>query len=166
MPLILGLDVETTGIDPAAERIIEVGAVLWDWDSETPLEMMSRLVRPERPISAEITGITGITDAMVEKHGRSEAEALSELEALISQADFILAHNANFDRSFYLAACARHGVSPSALPWLCSRVDVRYPESIGTRKLAYLAAEHGFISPFGSHRAVLDVLTTQDCQRI
>jgi DNA polymerase III epsilon subunit-like protein len=55
MTLVCGVDVETTGFDPATERITEAGAVLWDWETRTPLELMSRLVNPERPISAEIT---------------------------------------------------------------------------------------------------------------
>jgi hypothetical protein len=44
------------------------------------------------------------------------------------------------------------------LPWIDTLTDIPYPAEISTRKLSYLAADHGFINPF-QHRALFDVLT-------
>jgi DNA polymerase-3 subunit epsilon len=159
MALVCGVDFESTGLLPAEDRITEVGAALWDWDTQTPLKIMSTLVNPGRPIPEEITKITGITDEQVDLYGKSEKAAFLELHDLMSYADYAAAFNGtNFDQPFYLAACARLGVEPSGIFWLDLSSDVRYPESIKTRNLRHLASEHNFLNPF-AHRALFDVLT-------
>ena len=156
---IVGLDFETTGLSPVEDRIIECGACLYDWDSKTPLQLMSEFVHPERPIPEEITKLTGITDGMVDGYGISEREALIELDILFSGADYAMAFNgSNFDLPFYLAACNRLGIEASGIFWLDASSDVKYAPEIKTRNLQHLAAEHLILNPF-RHRAVFDVLT-------
>lgn len=154
---VIGIDVETTGLLASEDRIIEVGAVLYDWNTGIPLEMLSKLVIPEREIPVEITKITGITGEMVAQHGTVELGVIQELVMMMCQADYAMAHNAAFDRGFIETACSRHDIGGES-QWLCTKEDIKYPESITTRNLRHLAAEHGFLNPF-SHRAVFDVLT-------
>jgi DNA polymerase III epsilon subunit-like protein len=94
---ILGVDVETTGLDSAEDRITEVGAVLFNWDTQTPLVVLSKFVNPGRPIPVEITKVTGITDEMVADYGCPEEEVFGDLQGLLGRADFAMAHNAAFD---------------------------------------------------------------------
>jgi DNA polymerase III subunit epsilon len=156
---ILGLDFETTGLLPSEDRIIEVGAVLWDWERGLPVTMLSNLVSADAPLPQEITQLTGITDELLSEFGLPEQSVMRDLESLIARADFIMAHNGNgFDKPFYEATCKRLGYQPADALWLDTRVDIRYPESISVRNLTHLAAEHGFLNPF-AHRAVFDVLT-------
>lgn len=157
---ILGLDFETTGFDPKVDRIIEVGACLYDWDAQLPIQILSSFVYPEMPIPEEITKITGITNDLVVDYGRPEKEVCADLDYLIDAADYVMAHKADFDKGFFDAAANRGEFSSATLgkPWVCSMNDIKYPERITTRNLGYLAAEHGFVSPF-RHRAVFDVLT-------
>jgi DNA polymerase III epsilon subunit-like protein len=54
----VALDLETTGLDPDHDAIIEIGAVKFRGDEV--LEAWSTLVRPERPIPYRITRLTGI----------------------------------------------------------------------------------------------------------
>jgi hypothetical protein len=45
--LILGLYFETTGFDVQKDRITEVGAVLWDTVTSTPVRLVSTMVKHE-----------------------------------------------------------------------------------------------------------------------
>lgn len=56
-------DLETTGLSPSRDRIIEIGAVRVDADGT--LSRFSTLVNPSMSISPRLTAITGITNEMV-----------------------------------------------------------------------------------------------------
>ena len=108
--LICGVDYETTGLSATEDRITEIGACLYEWETGTPLKLMSTLVKPERPIPEEVVKITGITDELVDMYGKSEKAAFAELHDLMSYADYAAAFNGTrFDHPFYLAACGRLG---------------------------------------------------------
>ena len=60
----IAIDLETTGLNPKTEKIIEIGALrILDGAEEARFH---RLVNPRRKLSPEITALTGITDQMVE----------------------------------------------------------------------------------------------------
>jgi DNA polymerase-3 subunit epsilon len=162
---ILGVDFETTGLSWQDDRIIEVGAVLYDWQTETPLRLYSQLVNPGRPLPAAIVALTGITDELIATYGQNQESALYALIQLIEQSDFVMAHNGSeFDKLFFdswIAQVENAGGSVGTgweRPWLDTRCDIVFPEAVTTRNLKFLAAEHGFLNPF-AHRAVFDVLT-------
>jgi DNA polymerase III epsilon subunit-like protein len=157
--LVVGIDLETTGLSATDDRITEIGGALVDWDTQTPLKVMSTLVNPGRPIPEGITKLTDITDEMVDLYGKSEKVAFAELHDLMSYADYAAAFNGSrFDQPFYLAACARLKVEPSGIFWLDLSSDVKYPPEITTRNLNHLASEFGFCNPF-RHRSLFDVMT-------
>lgn len=156
---LLGIDLESTGLDPKGDAITEVGAVLFDWDSKRPLLLYSEFVDPGREITPEIATITGIENWMVAEYGVPEQEALSRIAGMMAQADYVVAHWGNlFDKPFLDGAYARMMSLPPEKIWIDTAVDIKYPEKIKTRNLLHLAAEHGFL-PGYSHRAVFDVLT-------
>lgn len=158
--LLLGVDVETTGLDTANDRIIELGAVLWSVEEKKPLVLYSDLIFVgDREVPAVIESLTGISDGHVKKYGMPLQYVLGRFNYLAQQADFIVAHNGtNFDKPILEAEYARACFPFPKAPWIDTSVDVPYPEKTGTRKLTYLAAEHGFLNPF-AHRAIFDVLT-------
>lgn len=161
---LLGIDIESSGLEPKADRIIELGVVLLDWDTKMPMAMLSELVDPkmeneEFKLPEEITALTGITEAALEEFGGFEKDVLAKLDAMAATADFYVGHNANvFDRLFLEEAYRRNGMTLAEKPWIDTLTDVRFPETIKTRNLNYLAADHQTINPF-RHRAVFDVLT-------
>lgn len=162
--LILGLDFETTftdPIDPKQARIIEAGAVLWDTTRQMPVKIWSQVVSDLDPtlFDDRITGLTGLTLADLQTFGRPLEKVLLQFFELAKQAEYIVAHNGtNFDKPVLESSVDRQGWAMPALKWIDSSVDVPYPKSIETRKLAFLAPSHGFLNPF-SHRAVFDVLS-------
>jgi DNA polymerase-3 subunit epsilon len=149
------LDLETTGVDPRRDEIIEFAIVPFHYDGEGRLvavgEAFSRLRQPKNPIPQEITRITGITDAMV----AGQTVAPAEVAAFIAPAALIIAHNAQFDRRFAEAFSPAFALKP----WACSmsQVDWRAEGYEGT-KLSYLATQCGFFHQ--GHRATSDCLAT------
>lgn len=96
MSCIVAFDLETTGLDPQFDRIIEIGAV--KFEGEKILETYQTLINPQRAISPEITQITSITNEMV-----SGAPLIGEVRDEF--AEFLgnyplLGHNVQFDLSF------------------------------------------------------------------
>ena len=92
----VALDLETTGLNPDKDAIIEVGAVKFR-DGEI-VEEFTTLVNPGRPIPPEITMITRITDRYV-----LDAPLFERIEApllrFVGQAP-VVGHNVSFDLGF------------------------------------------------------------------
>lgn len=155
---LLGIDLETTGLDPKQNDIIEVGAILWDANQTKPVRLMSELVQTNQVISPEITEITGLTNEDVSRFGKAPEVVLGQLKSLAENAQYIVAHNGReFDRLFLERYWQQWG-SEVSLPWIDTVTDVPYDDKITSRKLTHLCAEHGFLNPF-AHRAVFDVMS-------
>ena len=153
---ILGFDVESTGLDPKKDSITEMGLVLYDTDAKAPVRISGFLVKGGL-ITAEIERITGITQAMLDTYGYEPAIALKAVASFANQADYFLAHNAPFDKSFLEALDS--GLANSK-PWVDSRNDLpteAYKKG-KSASLRYLCADHNFT--YDAHRAVNDVLAT------
>jgi DNA polymerase-3 subunit epsilon len=163
---VTGVDVETTGLDPAKDTITEIGAVLWDVDELKPAALFSATIATDEEVPAEIQKLTGITpDLLKVPIAVPLFSALRRLSMFASQSLYYVAHNAKFDREFLKNAAEKvakaEGLSLKAVPllakpWIDTKTDL--PTEVKTSKLVYLAAEHGFLNPF-AHRAVFDVLT-------
>ena len=132
----LCLDTETTGLNYAEDRIIELGIVAFEYNPVTAgiIRIISRyngFEDPGYPIPKEIKEITGITDEMVAGQALDDEEVM----ALAGSASLVIAHNAAFDRKFVEV---RYPVF-AELPWACSVTQVDWQqERIGSRVLEYL----------------------------
>ena len=98
------LDLETTGLDGAAE-IVQVAVT--DLDAR-PLYVS--LVRPSSPIPDETTAIHGITDAMV--YGADPWPVVMRELIPVLAGETVLVYNVHFDRRIITQECARHGLDP------------------------------------------------------
>ncbi|WP_296506798.1 3'-5' exonuclease [Rhodoferax sp.] len=149
---VLVLDTETTGLDHACDKIIELAILRVDVDTATGLPVGEVMVYdgledPGMPISKEITAITGISNEMVQGQHLDEARIASLLEG----ADLVIAHNAGFDRPF----CEARLPAFAQLPWGCSFADIDWKkEGQGSAKLEYLALAKGWF--YDAHRAEVD----------
>lgn len=98
------LDLETTGLSPQYDEIIEICAIKIDNDKE--IERFQTLVKPENEIDEYISELTGITNELV-------ADAPYIKDVLPSLIDFlsdwvIVGHNINFDINFIYDNCLKH----------------------------------------------------------
>ncbi|HOX92346.1 MAG TPA: 3'-5' exonuclease [Spirochaetales bacterium] len=107
-------DVETTGLSPYTERIVELGAVRFrmvqeggQWRHEE-LGGYNRLVNPGIPIPAYASAIHGISDLDVSGEARF-TEQSDELFNFVGDSVFV-AHNAAFDMGFVREECQRAGL--------------------------------------------------------
>ncbi len=96
MTSIIALDIETTGLDPQKDAIIEIGAVRFN--GRRVEDEWTTLIHPGRPIPPFITRLTGITDQMVIQSPPIKA-VLPELAKFIGDTP-VLGHNVSFDLSF------------------------------------------------------------------
>ena len=147
------LDTEATGLNPDTEKIIELAMVRFEYDAEgliyRVLPTYNALQDPGVPIPPFITGITGITDAMV----AGQAIDLDEVARFLAGASLVIAHNARFDRPF--VESLHEGFQ--AVDWACSIADVNWnEEGFEGVKLEYLGYKYGFF--YEGHRASIDCL--------
>jgi ATP-dependent DNA helicase DinG len=96
MDSIVALDIETTGLDPAKDSILEIGAVRFN--ARRVEGEWATLVNPGRPVPAFITQLTGITDLMV-REAPTIRSVLTELKEFVGDA-IVVGHNVRFDLGF------------------------------------------------------------------
>ncbi len=96
MPDFVALDIETTGLDPQREAILEIGAVRFN--GRRVEQEWSTLVNPGRRVPTFITQLTGISNQMV-AHAPPISDVRAELQDFVGDA-VIIGHNVRFDLSF------------------------------------------------------------------
>ncbi len=155
---IVVLDFESTGLNTAKAKIIEVGAV--KLVEGTVVETFEQLVDPGEMLPPKITEITGITDANLQGQP-SAAEVLPKLLAFIGDAP-IAAHNASFDANLMRSELKRLDLNWNG-PVLDTLVYARklYPK-LKSYRLAALCKHLG-VSLKNAHRAVHDAAATAQC---
>ncbi|NLK50975.1 MAG: DEAD/DEAH box helicase family protein [Syntrophomonadaceae bacterium] len=147
-PVLVAFDLETTGLSPYQDEIIEIGAVKIE-DGKITQEFQT-LIRPSRPIPPQISQLTGITQDQLD-----DAPPLREV--LPGFLDFLdnyplIAHQAVFDQGF-LEANLGYPLSNEVLDTL-ELARLAFPRAINHR-LATLARELGF-PQLETHRALDD----------
>ena len=146
------IDVETTGLMHDQDKIIEIGVRQFKFNRSTG-EILSlekaygSLQDPRQEIKPEITALTGITNEMV----KGKEIQWAEVDRILTEAQFVIAHNASFDRPFIdeLSPASRERV------WGCSFQQVDWTlKGLPSQKLEILSIYHGFFN--GAHRALND----------
>ncbi len=99
----IAFDVETTGLSPKKERVVELGAV--KWRNGKIVDTRNWLINPGKKIPYYATKVHHITDDMVENEPVF-GEVLPEFNEFIEGA-ILLAHNARFDVNFVCEEIAR-----------------------------------------------------------
>ena len=151
---IVCFDIETTGLKVDRETITEIGAVVLK-NGEIG-ERFQTFVNPERRLTPEIIGLTGITDEMLK-------DAPSLKEALTAFLEFVdgrplAAHNAEFDIGFIRAGCRQVGLefAPTYVDSLILAQNL-LPD-LSKHKLD-IVAERLDLPAFNHHRASDDAAT-------
>lgn len=147
------IDLETTGLDPQHDHILEFAAAIIEVDHEGRIVSVDgphgAFNDPGRPIKKHICQLTGITDEMVRGKKLSE----SKLASFIGKAQCCLAHNANFDRQHLETLVPE----VETMPWICAMADVPWRKlGFDGRAQGYLLMQSGLFNPV-AHRATDDV---------
>lgn len=145
------LDVETTGLDPVRDEVIELAMVKFDYRPDGAIVRVSdaftAFQEPSKPIPPEIVALTGITDETVAGHRIDDAA----VAAFVDGAVIVIAHNANFDRKF----AERYWSLFQHKAWGCSATEVDWRRhGFDGSRLGYLLAGAGFFHQ--AHRAIDD----------
>ena len=146
---IAAIDVETTGFEPARDRIIEIGIV--EMRDGKVLDRYGQLVNPGIPIPRAVRDLTGITQDDVEGAPSFADIAGQVFERL--KARCVVAYNLSFDRSFVTAELARCGLEwpegPTLDPLVFARALLPW---LRRKTLGEVAAELG-VDLREAHRA-------------
>jgi len=138
-PLVF-VDVETTGGRPDSGRILEIGAMRVE--NGQLVGSLNQVLDPEEPVPIWITNLTGIEPGETAGQPRFQ-ELLPQVNELFDGALFI-AHNVNFDYSFFTEEFRRAGL-PFAMDKLCT---VRLSRSLypaeRTHRLDKVIERHGY----------------------
>ena len=103
------VDLETTGLNPKKDRIIEIGVV--KVENNVVVEEWGTFVNPGRQLDERVVELTGIQDRQLEQ-APSIDEALPRLLGLLDS-PVLLGHSVIFDYSFIKKAAVRIHLRPS-----------------------------------------------------
>ena len=150
---IVCFDIETTGLKVTQEAITEIGAVRLR--NGEIVETFQTFVDPERRLTPEIIGLTGITDEMLRGAPKLK-DALTAFLAFAGNAP-LAAHNAEFDISFIRAGCRKCSIpfEPTYIDTLILAQNLL--PGLGKYKLD-IVAEHLQLPQFNHHRASDDAV--------
>lgn len=179
---VLGLDFETQSVDAKTTRITEIGAVLYNYQKDNyfveagkdpndpinrvPVQTWQKITSFQAfcfeekypPQTDFIVELTGITDHMLMQYGRPRKEQLEKLLPLVQEADVIVAHNIQFDKTVLESTASLFELSVPPKEWLCTLSNFPWPKKFTCHKLSHLAYDHSIlVDPATLHRAVDDV---------
>jgi exodeoxyribonuclease X len=158
--VILVIDTETTGLDPATAEVIELAGIIITETGQRASGWWSTLIRPQRPIPPETSAIHHLTIDDFD----GDLFCCSTLKEAWRYAEKMLvtcyaAHNAEFDRSFVRDVC------DPEVPWLCTyRVALHlWPDAPGHGNQVlryYLGLKPDLPPGLAPHRAAYDAIVT------
>lgn len=152
------LDTETTGVSHTDDEVIQICMLPFIY-AKDPVTNHSKIIgvyppfigfkEPSKPLTQEIIDLTGITMDML----KGQSLDIKKIEIILEKTDFVIAHNAAFDRPFAHAISTKF----STKKWACSMSNVPWRElGFESLKLTHLASDLGFY--FEPHQADKDCL--------
>ena len=153
------LDIETTGLNPKENEIIELSALRVE--NDRIVEEFSTLVKPSGTISPYITHLTGISQSMTE-NAPDIKTAIKRFADFCSDS-IIMGHNVKFDIGFISTNLHRHHNLPFANDYVDTlRLARIYLPSLPNKKLGTIASFFKFDTS-GMHRGLKDCVVTNLC---
>lgn len=151
----IAFDVETTGLSPAENEIIEIGALKVRDGKVT--ERFMEFIKPRAPIPPSITGITGINNEMVASARKREQVLPDFLD--FCEEDVLIGHNVIFDYSFVKLSAQTLGRDFEKKGIDTLKIAKAVHKELPSKSLGVLC-EHYQINNSAAHRAYHDALAT------
>lgn len=147
------IDIETTGLDPEKDEILEIAAIKYIENNEA--EIFSRVVKVQNPLTKEISELTGITDDFLLKNGMDIETALKDFWNFVGRAKLV-GYNVSFDMSFLRNASIEHKIKMQANKCIdILQLARRKVKGTKNYKMSTVASELG-IEMAQKHRAESD----------
>lgn len=146
--IITVVDLETTGLDPAEDQVIELAAAMFSVEHRQVLQSVCFMIpcigdNPAERINHIAADLTRVPTPWM--------DGMHLFEQMVKSSDALLAHNSNFDSAWF-----GHGyLKEVTIPWLCTMRDFDFG-CRGASGLRDLAANHG-VPITRAHRALADV---------
>lgn len=157
-------DLETTGVDVNADRIVTAHVGVLDPRGR---EIAARdwLADPGIPIPPGASAVHGISTEHARTRGRAAADVVAEvafaLRALFRQGVPVVAYNASYDFSLLAAECRRHGIEPISHPSPVIDplvIDKAYDRYRAGKRTLEIVAAHYAVPLDGAHDASADAV--------
>lgn len=148
------IDIETTGLDPKLEKIIEIGAV--KVRNGQIADGFESLVQPGRKLSETIIRLTGITDRKL-KEAPPQEEVIPRLLEFVGE-DILLGHSILFDYSFLKKAAVNLGLCFEKKGIDTLKIARAKLADLESRRLDFLCNYYHI--PHQAHRAMEDARAT------
>lgn len=156
MKTFIAVDLETTGLSPEEDYIIEIGAL--KYQEGKCKGTFSQLVKPPVSISRRITEITGIDNKMVQNAPSIEL-VMKDFLDFVGEEKVLLGHNLRFDYSFLKVHAKRLGYDFPMEGLDTLRIARKFLTNLPKKNLAALCEYYQVINPC-AHRAYEDAKTT------
>jgi len=154
----VAFDVETTGFNREADRIVEIGSV--KFRDGYVVESKAWLVNPGMNIPIDVQAVHGITDTMV-ADAPDFGTVFAEFTEFVGDA-VLLAHNAAFDVRFLQAEMERNSVKPVTNPVLDTlKISRKFYPELASHSLDNLARTFNFPTS-ERHRSLPDAMHVKD----
>lgn len=152
----IAFDVETTGLSPISDRIVEIGATIFQ--NGIVQRVFSSLVNPGISISQSASAVNHITNSMLNS-APSEKEVYSQLVDFLGDAlcggIVMCAHNAKFDFDFLCNTLSRLGFNANIEYIDTLSLSRKYLHGLENYKQSTVENYFGLTNP-SSHRAASD----------
>ncbi|HKM04956.1 MAG TPA: 3'-5' exonuclease [Lachnospiraceae bacterium] len=152
----VSIDLETTGLDPKKDKIIEIGAV--KVRNGIIIDTFETFVNPSRRLDEKITQITGITNDDL-KMAKEPEVAIKELLSFIGE-DMLLGHCIRFDYAFIKRLAVNRGYTFEKKAMDTLLISRRYLKELESRKLCDLCSYYKI--HHHAHRALADATATHE----
>jgi len=156
----ISLDLETTGLSPETDTIIEIAAIAFRIEKSEDgtldsIDLIEKtmLIDPSRPLLEEVTMITGITESMLEGKPKWD-EVRERVRAFFEEENtVIVGHNVLFDT----AMLKSHGIDITHLPALDTfELSEMLSQDQASLNLGFLSDAYQLSSDGIEHRALGD----------
>ncbi len=148
------VDIETTGLNPKTDKIIEIGAIFVE--DGVCKRTFETFVNPGRKLPERIMELTGIRDSDLDK-APMIGDILSDFLSFAEDA-CLLGHSILFDYSFLKKACVNQQVEFERYGLDTLKIARRYLAELDSRSLSYLCQYYQI--PHKAHRALEDAKAT------
>lgn len=151
----VAFDVETTGLNPQENEIIEIGAL--KVREGKVVERFIEFIKPTGAISSAITSLTGITNEMV-SDARPRCQVIADFLDFCEE-DVLIGHNVSFDYSFMKCSAAADGLSFEKMGIDTLKIAQKVHKDLESKSLGSLC-DYYHIENKSAHRAYHDALAT------